>query len=269
MRVRILLDDLFAVGQDDLLAALAGHANVEVRMFNPLPVRRGGVVSRVVFSMHQFPRINGRMHNKLFIADNAFSGGRDVADPYFGRSEPANFIDMDILSTGPVVRELSAVFDGYWNSEHAYPVQSLAMVRFDADRARRYFDERVQGVAPDHPVAPKDPLGRASVREQLESGHLDQHFATAQVQADAPAKIDGVHARTIDGSVMSSKLELVRSAKSDSLIASPYFIPGRQGVAAMRQAMANKVRLTVMTNSLTTTDEPLCTSAMCAIATRC
>ena len=77
------------------------------------------------------------------------------------------------------------------------------------------------------------------------------------MQADAPAKIDGVHARTIDGSVMSSKLELVRSAKSDVLIASPYFIPGRQGMAAMRQAMANKVRLTVMTNSLTTTDEPL------------
>ena len=127
VRVRILVDDLYANGQDELLAALAAHANVEVRMFNPLPVRNGGLASRVVFSMHQFSRINGRMHNKLFIADNAFSvtGGRNIADEYFGRSEPANFIDMDILATGPVVRELSNVFDRYWNSEHTYPVQSL------------------------------------------------------------------------------------------------------------------------------------------------
>ena len=70
VRVRILVDDLYAIGQDELLAALAAHANVEVRMFNPLPVRNGGLASRVVFSMHQFSRINGRMHNKLFIADN-------------------------------------------------------------------------------------------------------------------------------------------------------------------------------------------------------
>ena len=54
------------------------------------------------------------------------TGGRNIADEYFGRSEPANFIDMDILSSGPVVRELSNVYDRYWNSEHTYPVQSLA-----------------------------------------------------------------------------------------------------------------------------------------------
>jgi putative cardiolipin synthase len=258
VRVRILVDDLYAIGQDELLAALAGHANVEVRMFNPLPVRNGGLASRVVFSMHQFSRINGRMHNKLFIADNAFSvsGGRNIADEYFGRSEPANFIDMDILSSGPVVRELSNVFDRYWNSEHTYPVQSLTPV-IDAEAARRFFEERVQAVAKDHPVAARDPLGRASVEAQLASGRLEQHFASVQVHADAPAKIDGVNAAKLDGTVMSGKLDLVRAAKSDVLVASPYFIPGSTGLAAMKEAIGNNVRLTVMTNSIATTDEPL------------
>jgi putative cardiolipin synthase len=258
VRVRILVDDLYAIGQDELLAALAAHAHVEVRMFNPLPVRRGGLVSRVVFSMHQFLRINGRMHNKLFIADNVLSvtGGRDVANQYFGRSEPANFIDMDILSSGPVVRELSNVFDRYWNSEHAYPVQSLAPV-IDAEAARRFFEERVQTVAKDHAVAARDPLGRTSLEAQLASCRLDQHFASVQVHADAPAKINGVNAVNLDGTVMSGKLDLVRAAKSEVLLVSPYFIPGSTGLAAMREAITHSVRLTVMTNSIATTDEPL------------
>lgn len=47
------------------------------------------------------------MHNKLLVADNRFtvSGGHNTADEYFMRSADANFIDMDVLSTGPVVRD--------------------------------------------------------------------------------------------------------------------------------------------------------------------
>ena len=35
VRVRLLLDDFYTGGQDDLLLALAAHPNVEVRLFNP------------------------------------------------------------------------------------------------------------------------------------------------------------------------------------------------------------------------------------------
>ena len=109
VRVRILVDDLYATGQDELFAGLAAHDNVEVRMFNPLPVRGGSFAQRIFFSLHQFSRINHRMHNKLFIADGSFAvtGGRNIADEYFDRSGEANFIDMDLLSTGPVVQQLA------------------------------------------------------------------------------------------------------------------------------------------------------------------
>ena len=71
------------------------------------------------------------MHNKLLVADNRFavSGGRNMADEYFMRSTAANFIDMDVISAGPVVRDLSAVFDRYWNSDHAYPVAAVVALR--------------------------------------------------------------------------------------------------------------------------------------------
>src|SRR4029450_12620226 len=47
VRVRVLVDDLYATCHDELFAGLAANANVEVRMFNPLPVRSGGFVQRI------------------------------------------------------------------------------------------------------------------------------------------------------------------------------------------------------------------------------
>jgi phosphatidylserine/phosphatidylglycerophosphate/cardiolipin synthase-like enzyme len=37
VRVRLLVDDLYTSGEDDLLGGLAAYPNVDVRLFNPLP----------------------------------------------------------------------------------------------------------------------------------------------------------------------------------------------------------------------------------------
>jgi len=164
---------------------------------------------------------------------------------------------MDVLATGPVVRELSAVFDAYWRSEHAFPVQSLAgheTARM-AQAVLRQFDETVADVPPVEPVTTPDALGQSAVAVQLAAGHIEQHPGHARVLADAPNKIDTRDGT--DGEVMQAHLELIRSAQSEVLIASPYFVPGERGLAAIRQAMARDVHLSVMTNSLATTDEPL------------
>ncbi|MEO5738800.1 MAG: hypothetical protein ABIQ82_15245 [Variovorax sp.] len=102
--------------------------------------------ARVLFSAHQFSRINRRMHNKLLVADNviAVTGGRNIANEYFDRSGPANFIAMDMLAAGPTVQALSAVFDGYWNSEQAYPIQRLVDASLTPEAARHQFDAAVQ-----------------------------------------------------------------------------------------------------------------------------
>ncbi|RYY96244.1 MAG: phospholipase D family protein, partial [Comamonadaceae bacterium] len=127
VRVRLLLDDLYTGGQDELFAALALEPNVEVRLFNPLAVRDHGPLLRVALSLHEFTRINHRMHNKQFIADNTFSvtGGRNIADEYFMQSGAANFVDMDVLASGLVVRQQSDAFDRYWNSPHVRPVAQV------------------------------------------------------------------------------------------------------------------------------------------------
>ena len=255
VRVRLLVDDLYAVGQDALFAGLAAHPNVEVRLFNPLPVREGSFASRVVFSLHQVSRINRRMHNKLFVVDNSFAiaGGRNIADEYFGRAEPANFIDMDVLVSGAAVQDMSTAFDAYWNSEHVYPVQSLT--RAAPAATPEQFDAQVAAVAPVAALTSLDTLGQTPVAAQIAAGRVEQTAGTVRVLADAPSKIDARDGS--DGAVMRAHLELIRSAQSEVLIASPYFVPGERGVAAMQQAVDRQVRVSVMTNSLATTDEPL------------
>jgi putative cardiolipin synthase len=260
VRVRVLVDDLHAAGEDAFLAGLAAQPGVELRMFNPLPVRDGSVRSRVLLSMHEFSRINRRMHNKLFIVDGAFaiSGGRNIADEYFGRSEPANFIDMDMLSTGPVVKEMAAVFDAYWNSHHAYPIESLAAQDLDPAAARRRFDRSVQAAsAVTVPLAARDSLGQSSVGTQLAAGRVEMHMAAVRVVADAPRKADVDNDSLADGVVMNGNLDLLQSARSEVLVASPYFIPGRRTMDVLQQAADSDVSVSVMTNSLATTDEPL------------
>jgi phosphatidylserine/phosphatidylglycerophosphate/cardiolipin synthase-like enzyme len=68
------------------------------------------------------------MHNKLLVVDNALaiSGGRNIADEYFNHNVDANFIDLNVMSAGNVVPQLSSAFDLYWNSAYVFPVEAIA-----------------------------------------------------------------------------------------------------------------------------------------------
>ncbi len=127
VRVRVLLDDFHSAGKDAQVMRLAFEPNIEMRMFNPVAGARGSSFWRMVSALSDFSRVQQRMHNKLFIADNAMgiAGGRNLGDAYFGHDTSGNFVDLDVLAVGPIVQDLSRSFDSYWNNERAYPVQSL------------------------------------------------------------------------------------------------------------------------------------------------
>ena len=127
-----------------------GDPNVEVRLFNPFCCARAiGFPARIAASLLDFGALNHRMHNKLFIADSAMAvvGGRNIADEYFMRQLPQNFVDMDAFVVGAVVRRLVGIFDPYWNSEHVYPIEVIgAPMRDRAARWRNSSRDR-QGAA--------------------------------------------------------------------------------------------------------------------------
>lgn len=66
VRVRMLLDDNSTSGLDTTMAALDAHPQIEVRLFNPFVLRS----PRFVGYLTDFRRLNRRMHNKSFTADN-------------------------------------------------------------------------------------------------------------------------------------------------------------------------------------------------------
>src|SRR5258708_2475043 len=85
VRVRVLLDDFHSTGANAQVMRLAFVPGIEMRMFNPLAGARSSALGRAYTLLTDFQRAQQRMHNKLFIADNAMGviGGRNLGDAYF------------------------------------------------------------------------------------------------------------------------------------------------------------------------------------------
>jgi phosphatidylserine/phosphatidylglycerophosphate/cardiolipin synthase-like enzyme len=246
VRVRLLVDDLNTAGEDRRFMHLGQHANIEVRVFNPFPGGRFATWTRFVASASDIPRINHRMHNKLFIADNAIAitGGRNIGDQYFTRDPRSNFIDIDVVAAGPIVPQLSASFDAFWNSKYAYPIASVA-APVDADTVSQTLAETTV-------------TGEANwLAHELDADDLQLTWVAATVLADKPAKIASDVAPNEEVTIANNIEALMRSAKDEVIIISPYFVPGKQGVELMRELVSRGVHIRVLTNSLASTDSPL------------
>jgi putative cardiolipin synthase len=260
VRVRLLLDDYHAAAIEDLLLDLGAHDHVQVRLFNPLALRKGAPTARVLLSPGDFELHNHRMHNKLLVADNALAvfGGRNIGDAYFMSHPDYNFVDLDVLAAGAVVRQLSTAFDDYWNSELAWPVQDVLGAPAGADAARERFSAAVRDAAPALSMDAKDPLGQTTVTAQLVTGRLALVAGSGKVHADAPGKaLDPNPTLGRPGTAMQGVLDAMAGARHEVGIMSPYFVPGPVGMRAMSTGMRQGVRITLYTNSLASSDEPL------------
>ena len=260
VRVRLLLDDFYTTGLDRLLLALADEPNAEVRLFNPFANGREHSVTRWFDFFTDFRRLNHRMHNKLFIADGAIAiaGGRNLADEYFLRSEVANFIDFELLMAGPVVPESARIFDSYWNSDVVYPLERIVRAAGPAEALAAEFERATSPARARRPDPPplRDVFGDPPLGEQLALGKLPWIRAEANALADSPNKALGAH-RAKTPTLAENAYEQMARAKSQVLVVSPYFIPGEEGMARIRAARQHGLQITVITNSLADSDEPL------------
>ena len=258
VRVRLLIDDLYAVGRDFDFATFAAHPNVQVRVFNPF-LRRGPLgISRLLEYIGDSTRLNRRMHNKLWIADNAAAvmGGRNLGDAYFNVGGESDFADLDVLAAGPVVVEVSRSFDEYWNSEWAVPIAAFL------------------GEAPGNTqldlVLSQMAAGAERFRESeyartlraTELGHLvrDGRFPVVSARASAiyepPAGL-GAAAAEGQAQIMSVLRNTVEAAQREVILISPYFIPSERGLGVLDALVKRGVRVRVLTNSLASTDVPV------------
>jgi putative cardiolipin synthase len=261
VRVRLLVDDLNVGDRDSDLALLAAHANVEVRLFNPLAQRGGLGIGQVLELLGNSDRLNRRMHNKLWIADNAVAvmGGRNLGDAYFNAAPDSDFADLDLLAAGPVVREMSRSFDLYWNSELSVPIEAITgppPAPAELQRASAAMTERAQRFrAGEYVHALRATLFGGLIRE----GRVILVVAPARILVDIPARPEAVAATatTTTSAIFPELRQVVEQAQRDVLLVSPYLVPGARSVEVLCGVARRGVRVRILTNSLVSTDVPV------------
>lgn len=257
VRIRLLLDDLHTSGEPLDLALLATIPGIEVRVFNPFAGRSLGP-ARLLEFLVAGERLNRRMHNKAWIADNvgAIIGGRNLGNKYFSGPSETLFADLDVLTLGPVTREISRSFDRYWNSEWALPIEPLDAASDKDGFAARLaaFDSRLAEIkASSYGVSLQktDPLG------DLLAGRRTAVWAVAHAVVDPVSKFDPDKSPEVESFVMTEVAERLRAARSSLLLVSPYFVPGASGSGLLKELIDRGVAVRVLTNSLAATDVPL------------
>lgn len=248
VRVRILLDDLGVNPDDEILLALEAHPQIEIRLFNPVASRRFRGLSAIA----DFSRVNRRMHNKAFIADNqaAILGGRNIGDEYFNAAGDVAFHDLDVLSVGEGVPAVSQSFDAYWNSELAYPASGLGLGRPEQlATLRAELDAKVKAES----AGPYAMHARQTLAAHMASGKLAFDWGRASLLYDDPQKVLRPAGDT-EGTLLPQFSELGLQAKQSLMIVSPYFVPGKAGVRWLGDLVERGVEVTVLTNSLAATD---------------
>jgi len=252
VRVRLLVDDADFSRRGALIAALDAHPNVEVRIFNPFTYRGTNKVLRGLEFLFSASRLDFRMHNKLFVADNAAAlvGGRNVGDRYFLTRAEAEFEDDDVFAIGPVVPVLSATFDDYWRSPLAVPLEALS----EAPGADEVLSEPGHEDGKPDPAEYKRRAASGTLLEGLLSGRLPLVWARATVVCDAPEEKLEERGRSRATPTKQTLLEAAGAARSQLLIVSPYFIPSGDNMKLLEDLRGRGVQVDVLTNSLESVD---------------
>src|SRR6478736_2154034 len=234
VRVRLLVDDPFYKDSDSVKACLDAHPNVEIRLFNPLTNRRWSILDFIF----DFGRVNRRMHNKLMVADNsaAIVGGRNIGDIYYGVNTIANYRDLDVLAVGPVVRDLSHVFDRFWNSPSSVPIAAIVnRAHGSADLEAILTTLREAIDAADYPY----PIDQDLEELAAKSAELRDNlvWAHGRIIADDPEAV-------MRGKDSDDVIEFIRGQiaqlKEELLVESPYFVLPA-GLVAPFRAVASRL----------------------------
>ena len=252
VRVRILLDDGEAVAGDEQLLALAGQANIAIRVFNPWRYRGHNRLLRGTEFLFSRKRLDYRMHNKLFVVDGAIAvlGGRNIGDQYFQVDPESQFADDDVFAIGAAVDELARTFDRYWDSELAVPAQALAHGRHAA---------RPQLPGTWHAVPEKAEAAGANFTDKLHageplagilSGAAALVWAHAEVACDSPDKRRVAEAVRVGSLMYKPVANAVGQTQSELTLVTPYLVPTAGELELLEDRLMQHRRVRILTNSL-------------------
>ncbi|MFW2372040.1 MAG: phospholipase D family protein [Gammaproteobacteria bacterium] len=252
VRVRLLLDDMDTEGKELGLNVLDYHPNIEIRLYNAF-AHRG---SRAVGFATDLTRVNRRMHNKSLTADNQATivGGRNIGNEYFGATSHAEFSDLDVLGMGPIVKDVSHMFDLYWNSDEVIPISAFPseepVTKASFDKAVIEFHKVIKEERANPYI---QAIRESDTLTRLQFNNMTFSWGKAELLYDTPDKVTATEV-TADTHLAPQLGAFISKAKQEVIIVSPYFVPGDELVDYLSALAKRGVRVRILTNSLAAND---------------
>lgn len=262
VKVRVIADQLFSLGDYTLLARLArAHANFELRLYNPAfddaATQPLEFAANLVCCFFQF---NQRMHNKLLLIDGetGLAGGRNYEDRYFDWDPEFDYRDRDVAVTG--VRagaQMQASFEQFWTHPRT---RSMAQLK---DVNRRLLQVTRDPAPPWSTPAWVRPARVAAISRQADdvqwiaSRFVASSFRVSEADyfSDSPNKPLEPENRA-DKELTRHIITLLDGARHEIVLQTPYLVisrPARRVFRALRERTP-ELRVIVSTNSLAATD---------------
>ena len=260
VRVRILLDDTTSDDLERIIATLAAHPQIQVRVFNPLHLGRSTVVTRTMGRLLNLSQQHRRMHNKLWVVDNsvAIVGGRNLGDEYFDAEPNKNFTDIDMLSVGPVAEQLGHSFDQYWNSALSKPIEQFLSTRpttRDLKNTRTRLDESLEETRKQNPALYQQ-LMTYTTHPRLPVWRRELIWAWNQAMWDAPSKVLSKGEPAPHLLLTTQLAPELNGVTKELILVSAYMVPGQPGLLYLTRRADAGVSISLLTNSLEATDVP-------------
>ena len=235
VRVRIVTDAIARALPQRVLAALTEGGRLHIHDYHPPDLQQPGW-------------INARMHDKMLIVDGRqlLVGGRNFTGRYHDQGARWNYTDLDVLVTGGPVRHAMTYFEELWISGDTRDVPAAPLIkplhqgRFAARTGRHDAALRRdgQGIINSAGIAPAS-AAPLEMRATLSVAAARLEF----VHEDLPREPDS--ARCI-----SAVEELLRSARREVWITTPWLVTTDRTDALLRSCLARGVKVHVVTNSL-------------------
>ena len=257
VKIRILLDDYGTKSDIVDVMLLNQHPNIEVKVFNPV-ANRARILYYPQFLL-DFNRLNSRMHNKLFIVDNVayITGGRNVGSNYFYPETASNFSDTDVLFIGNMTKYATASFDEYWNYHLAIPASVFPKAK--SKRAVRKLEKKFDEIEKKSAEAIKEYNKIISLAQhEYKQKKFDFSWGRGKFLADPPSKVEMTmeEKENYRGDIVKALQHLWDETTDSVYMSAAYFVPGQGGLDHMLREEKSGVHMTVVTNSLASTNAP-------------
>lgn len=259
VKVRVLVDDLLIDAPPDSMLALALHPHIDIRIYNPRLNVGTSKLKKIGNVVTGLRTVNQRMHDKTALFDGlaGITGGRNMADEYFDYNQTYNFRDRDILLLGPVVADMEASFERFWNAAQSVPVEKLLadhMKKMTPQRAKEIYAGLRAYAAKAENFAPEVRQALEDLPRKFDGLAKDMVWDRVRFLCDLPGKNSARYHFGGGGRTTAALVEELKKATRSVTIQSPYLVMPTGALKLFRSLVKRGVEVRIVTNSLASTD---------------